>query len=49
MPRGRATHRVCIVRQRDVYEPQIRRVAEALVGAGYDVDVLLMGYAHLTQ
>jgi len=35
-------HRVCIVRQRDVYEPQIRRVAEALVGAGYDVDVLLM-------
>jgi glycosyltransferase involved in cell wall biosynthesis len=38
---GRA-HRVCIVRQRDVYEPQIRRVAEALTGAGYDVEVLLM-------
>jgi glycosyltransferase involved in cell wall biosynthesis len=35
-------HRVCIVRQRDVYEPQIRRVAEALRGAGYDVEVLLM-------
>jgi glycosyltransferase involved in cell wall biosynthesis len=35
-------HRVCIVRQRDVYEPQIQRVAEALVGAGYDVDVLIM-------
>src|SRR3954466_10854302 len=34
--------RVCIVRQRDVYEPQIRRVAEALLGAGYDVDVVLM-------
>jgi glycosyltransferase involved in cell wall biosynthesis len=34
--------RVCIVRQRDVYEPQIQRVAEALVGAGYEVDVLLM-------
>jgi glycosyltransferase involved in cell wall biosynthesis len=42
MPRGR---RVCIVRQRDVYEPQIRRVAEALVGAGYDVEVLLMRHA----
>ncbi len=38
---GRA-HRVCIVRQRDVYEPQIRRVAEALTGAGYDVEVLVM-------
>ena len=38
---GRA-HRVCIVRQRDVYEPQIRRVAEALTGAGYDVEVLIM-------
>jgi glycosyltransferase involved in cell wall biosynthesis len=37
-----AAHRVCIVRQRDVYEPQIRRVAEALAGAGYDVEVLLM-------
>jgi glycosyltransferase involved in cell wall biosynthesis len=35
-------HRVCIVRQRDVYEPQIRRVAEALAGAGYDVEVLIM-------
>jgi glycosyltransferase involved in cell wall biosynthesis len=34
--------RVCIVRQRDVYEPQIQRVAEALKRAGYDVDVLLM-------
>jgi glycosyltransferase involved in cell wall biosynthesis len=35
-------HRVCIVRQRDVYEPQIRRVAEALLSAGYEVEVLLM-------
>ena len=34
--------RVCIVRQRDVYEPQVQRVAEALVGAGYDVEVLCM-------
>ncbi len=41
--RGRTRpHRVCIVRQRDVYEPQIRRVAEALAGAGYDVEVLCM-------
>jgi glycosyltransferase involved in cell wall biosynthesis len=39
---GAQPHRVCIVRQRDVYEPQIRRVAEALVGAGYEVDVVLM-------
>jgi glycosyltransferase involved in cell wall biosynthesis len=34
--------RVCIVRQRDVYEPQIQRVAEALARAGYDVEVLRM-------
>src|ERR1041384_642056 len=34
--------RVCIVRQRDVYEPQIQRVAEALTRAGYDVEVLCM-------
>jgi glycosyltransferase involved in cell wall biosynthesis len=34
--------RVCIVRQRDVYEPQIQRVAEALQRAGYDVEVLCM-------
>jgi glycosyltransferase involved in cell wall biosynthesis len=34
--------RVCIVRQRDVYEPQIQRVAEALVRAGFDVEVLCM-------
>jgi glycosyltransferase involved in cell wall biosynthesis len=34
--------RVCIVRQRDVYEPQIQRVADSLTRAGYDVDVLCM-------
>ena len=34
--------RVCIVRQRDVYEPQIQRVAEALTRAGYEVEVLCM-------
>jgi glycosyltransferase involved in cell wall biosynthesis len=34
--------RVCIVRQRDVYEPQIQRVAEALARAGYEVEVLCM-------
>lgn len=38
--------RVCIVRHRDVYEPQIQRVAEALIGAGYEVDVLLMRGRH---
>ena len=38
-------HRVCIVRQRDVYEPQIRRVAQALVCAGYEVDVILMRHS----
>jgi glycosyltransferase involved in cell wall biosynthesis len=36
------SQRVCIVRQRDVYEPQIQRVAEALSRAGYEVDVLCM-------
>jgi glycosyltransferase involved in cell wall biosynthesis len=34
--------RVCIVRQQDVYELPVRREAEALVGAGYDVDILFM-------
>lgn len=34
--------RACIVRQVDVYEPMIRREAEALVEAGYDVEVLCM-------
>jgi glycosyltransferase involved in cell wall biosynthesis len=34
--------RVCIVRQQDVYEPPVQRAAEALVGAGFDVEVLCM-------
>jgi len=34
--------RVCIVRQNDMYEPMIQREAEALVDAGYDVEVLCM-------
>lgn len=34
--------RVCIVRQMALYEPQVQRVADALVAAGYDVDVLCM-------
>jgi glycosyltransferase involved in cell wall biosynthesis len=34
--------RVCIVRQMRDYEPQVQRVAEALVGAGFDVEVLCM-------
>lgn len=32
--------RVCIIRQTDHYELPIRREAEALVGAGFDVDVI---------
>ena len=36
--------RVCIVRQQDVYELPVRREAEALVAAGYDVETLLMRY-----
>jgi glycosyltransferase involved in cell wall biosynthesis len=33
---------VCIVRQRDAYEAQVQRVAETLVAAGCDVEVLCM-------
>ena len=33
---------VCIVRQTDVYELMIRREAEALVDAGFDVEVICM-------
>jgi glycosyltransferase involved in cell wall biosynthesis/peptidoglycan/xylan/chitin deacetylase (PgdA/CDA1 family) len=38
--RGRP--RACIVRQTDWYEPPIQREAEALVEAGFDVEVLCM-------
>jgi len=43
-PRGRraARPRVCIVRQLDHYELPIRREAEALAAAGFDVEVILM-------
>lgn len=34
--------RVCIIRQSDVYELSLRREAEALRDAGYDVDVVIM-------
>jgi glycosyltransferase involved in cell wall biosynthesis len=34
--------RVCIVRQVDVYEPMIRREAEALAEAGFEVEVICM-------
>jgi glycosyltransferase involved in cell wall biosynthesis len=36
--------RVCIVRQQDVYEIGLRREAEALAAAGYDVEVICMEY-----
>ncbi|HEX5469794.1 MAG TPA: glycosyltransferase family 4 protein [Gaiellaceae bacterium] len=34
--------RVCIVREMDEYEPPVQREAEALVSAGFDVEVLCM-------
>lgn len=34
--------RVVIVRQKSLYEPQVQRVAEALVRRGYEVEVLCM-------
>jgi glycosyltransferase involved in cell wall biosynthesis len=34
--------RVCIVRQTDLYEIPVKREAEALVSAGYDVEVICM-------
>ena len=34
--------RVCIVRQTHYYEMPVRREAEALVGAGYDVELIHM-------
>lgn len=34
--------RVCIVRQTDMYEPPVQRAAEALVGIGFDVEVICM-------
>jgi glycosyltransferase involved in cell wall biosynthesis len=34
--------RACIVRQSDLYEPQIQREADALTAAGFDVEVLCM-------
>ena len=38
----RARQRVCIVRQSDHYELQVRREAEALVEGGFDVEVICM-------
>jgi glycosyltransferase involved in cell wall biosynthesis len=37
--------RVCIVRELDEYEPPVQREAEALVSAGFDVEVLCMRHA----
>ena len=37
-----AQRRVVIVRQRSFYEPQVRRVADALVRRGYEVEVICM-------
>jgi glycosyltransferase involved in cell wall biosynthesis len=37
--------RVCIVRQTDMHEPSVQREAEALVAAGFSVEVLNMRHA----
>jgi len=37
-----ARRRVCILRQGNWYGPEIRREAEALAGAGFDVEVVIM-------
>jgi glycosyltransferase involved in cell wall biosynthesis len=42
MRRRHSRPRACIVRQSDLYETPLRREAEALVSAGYAVDVLVM-------
>jgi glycosyltransferase involved in cell wall biosynthesis len=34
--------RICIVRQTDLYEPPLQRVAETLVSEGFDVEILCM-------
>jgi len=40
-----ARQRACIVRQQDLYEPPVQRAAEALVRAGFDVEVICMRHA----
>jgi glycosyltransferase involved in cell wall biosynthesis len=37
-----ARHRVAIIRQNYIYEPMVQREAEALVAAGFDVEVMCM-------
>ena len=39
---GRGRGRVCLVRQRDYYELSLRREAEALRDAGFDVDIVCL-------
>jgi glycosyltransferase involved in cell wall biosynthesis len=39
---GSQRPRVCILRQTDMYEPPVQRAAEALAGAGFDVEVICM-------
>jgi glycosyltransferase involved in cell wall biosynthesis len=40
--RSRTRRRACIVRQNDIYDGEIQREAEALAGAGFDVEVLCL-------
>ncbi|HLM07984.1 MAG TPA: glycosyltransferase family 4 protein [Blastococcus sp.] len=39
---GKATERICLVRQRDYYELSLRREAEALRDAGFDVHIVCL-------
>ncbi len=41
-PRTTSTERICLVRQRDYYELSLRREAEALRDAGFDVDIVCL-------
>jgi glycosyltransferase involved in cell wall biosynthesis len=41
-PASDARRRVCILRQSDIYEHMVKREAEALSDAGFDVEVILM-------
>ena len=38
----RTARRACILRQNEYYDPMVQREAEALAGAGFDVEVLCM-------
>jgi glycosyltransferase involved in cell wall biosynthesis len=47
--RSPARRRACILRQGNWYGPEIRREAEALAGAGFDVEVVIMRAADASR